>query len=705
MCYRVFLPLLCLVLSAPTVAQPVSDSLRADSSTVDGTLQRLLDERPDDKTPARLVERLTRLSSDPIDVNRASASTLSSLPTLAPALAHRIVRRRVQDGPFADLGDVASVDGLDRSRIRLLHPYLVVKPTENEAPGTPYPSPPSLGTITSNLSAEFVQRATRRIDTPRGFSNDSSQTTFRGSPFRLTTRFRVHHERRIEAAFTGDKDPGEALRWSPERNTYGFDHVAGHLAARDLGRIQTFVVGDFTAQFGQGLALWQGLTFGKGRDPVSPLVREGRGIVPFNSTQEDEYFRGVATTVSITPSLSLSGFASRRARDASLDSSATDNRSPPAVPARTISTGGLHRTDSEIAKKGTLGTTTVGGAMSYRTGSVDVGASGYYSKFDRPLRPGDRPFRQFDVAGTDSYMASLYGSSYFEDYVLFGEAARAENGTVGLLAGAALDHESGVEAILLGRRYPPNFPVLFGGSFGDSGSPQNEVGIYTGVRVQISENWWIGGYVDQYRFPWLQFGVPRPTTGWESRLVLETTPRPWLSSYVQFRVQQDPAGTDRPGPHGRLLDGVETQTRHAARWHVEYEFSDRLTLRSRIETTRFTTENAAASYGFLLYQGLTVTPIQPLDVNARVSLFDTDGFASRIFAYEHDLLYSFSVPALFGRGQRSYLHLRYRPTSSLTFEMKYGVTWHPNERTTGSGPDRRETNQTRDIRAQIRWTI
>lgn len=509
----------------------------------------------------------------------------------------------------------------------------------------------------------------------------------------------------MQLAFTLDKDPGEAFRWAPATDTYGFDHIAGHLALRNVGRIETLVLGDFTAEFGQGLALWQGLTFGKGRDPVSPLVREGRGLVPFASTSENRAFRGLAARVAVTPTVSVSGFASRRRRDATLDSSAVGPEAEGPVPARTLSTGGLHRTASELARKNTFRLSTVGGAVEYQSGPLRAGVVGYHNWFGRPLRPGNRPYRRFDVSGTQSAMVSAYATGYVGDYVIFGEAARAPGGAVGALAGAALDHRAGVEAVLLARRYPPAFGGLYGGAFSESGGPRNEFGVYTGLRLRVAEDWWVAGYVDQYHFPWLRFGVPRPSSGLDTRLLVEAEPRPWLSSYLQFRAARDPDGTDRTGPAGRRLAGVQREWRHSLRWHAEYAFSDRLTLRTRLEGTRVRVGEQSPSHGFLLYQGVGVQVSSSLELDARLALFDTDGFPSRLYAYERDLLYSFSVPALFGRGQRSYVLARYSPIPSLTLEGKYGVTWYPNRDTIGSGLGATDGPRVREVRLQLRWSF
>jgi hypothetical protein len=447
------------------------------------------------------------------------------------------------------------------------------------------------------------------------------------------------------------------------------------------------------------------MSFGKGRDPVSPLVRDGRGIVPFQSTTENRFFRGVATRVALTPNLSVAGFASRRRRDATIDSTAVNTvTSGQPLPARTLSTGGRHRTPSEIRRKGTFGKRTVGGAVEYRTPSAHLGVTGYRSWFNRPLRPPpDQPYQQFDVAGTRTGMVSAFANAYLDPYTLFGEVGRTPNGAYGGVAGAALDHDAGVQALITARHFPRTFSGLYNSALGESGDSQNEMGVYVGLRLRVAERWRIGAYVDQYRFPWLRFSVPRPSNGIDTRLVVEYDPRPWLSTYVQLRAEREDAGAERAGPEGRLLGALQAEHRQSARWHTEYDFSDALTLRSRLQLSRFSRAREAPSYGVLLSQGLRLKPTETLQFDARIAFFDTDGFESRIYAYEHDLLYSFSVPVLFDQGRRSYVLAQYEPSSSLTIEAKYGVSWYPHRETIGSGLNETEGSRSRELRFQIRW--
>ena len=61
-------------------------------------------------------------------------------------------------------------------------------------------------------------------------------------------------------------------------------------------------------------------------------------------------------------------------------------------------------------------------------------------------------------------------------------------------------------------------------------------------------------------------------------------------------------------------------------------------------------------------------------MNGRLAWFDTDGYNSRLYAYENDLLYSFSIPALYGKGIRSYLNFRQTFNESFSLWLKVAAT-------------------------------
>ena len=587
-------------------------------------------------------------------------------------------------------------------------PYLTVEP-EADVPETdvapdepsPYPSAPTFRSALETLQFEVIQRAGRRLERGRGYRDG----LYLGSPDRFYTRVRARSGRQVSLNVTLEKDPGEPFRWSPETNTYGYDYFTAHVALRDAGRIKALVVGDFVANFGQGVALWRSSAFGKGREPVRPVVREGRGIVPYGSVDENGFFRGAAATVAITPGLDVTAFASRRNLDASFLERDTLDLVPEAITqVRSLYTTGLHRRLSEIGRKDVLGESVVGGAVDVAAGPASLGVAGYHARFDRPIAPGERPYELFDFAGRRATMVSLYGSAFLGGLYLFGEAARSPGGAVGGVGGAQVGFGSRAEAVVLARHYGRDFTSLHGYAFGErSGATQNETGFYVGLKLRPARRWTVAAYFDQYRFPWLRFAVYRPTSGYEALLVVEHRPSRWLSVYVQARTETKEAGTRVTDVRGRALRAVAPETRQSLRLHGDYALGRDVRLRARVEATRFRSVDEPDRFGLLLYQDVRYLPFRRLQLDVRLAFFDADDYDARVYAFENDLLYTFAVPAFSGRGQRAYVLAKLRLRPRLDLQVKYAETRFEDVRTVGSGLDEAEGDRVREVRAQLRW--
>ena len=703
------LPRLLTLLALLTLAGPALAQVGPDTTTVEQDVENALEDLDvENGDPTQYVERLTYLAENPLDINAATAEELAQIPAVSLPLAQKIVRFREEFGPFGSIPELRSIEGMTEEVYARARPYLTIGETidPTAVPPPRYPPPPALREVLDGLQYEFIERVTRRLDLGRGFSDDTSRTTYLGSPERLYTRLRARFRRRFSLNLTLDKDPGEPFRWDPATRTYGYDYVSAHLALADFGRIKTLVVGDFDASFGQGVVLWRSFATGKSRETVRPVTRFGSGLRAYGSTEENRFFRGLAATVMLTPRLALSGFASRRSLDASVlepDTTALQPEEPVGV-ATTFSTSGLHRTASELARKDALTETLVGGDVHFSTGSARIGVVGYHTTFDRPVRPGDAPFRRFDFSGRSADMIGVYGHAPLGFATFFGEAARAPGNVFGGVGGVTAQLSSAAEAVVLFRAYPKDFTSLHGFAFGErNGATRNETGFYVGFRLRPDRRWLISGYFDQYRFPWLRFGVPRPTVGHEALLVVEHHPRRWLTVYLQARTETKEAGAKLLDAGGRLLDGVRPRTRQSLRLHGDYRFSRALRFRARIEAVRFFDAGAPDEYGVLVYQDVRWRPRPWLQLDARLALFDTDSFDARVFAYENDLLYTFAVPSFSGRGQRAYVLAKITPDENLTLQIKLAATRFEDVETVGSGLDETDGNRLRELRIQLRW--
>ena len=93
--------------------------------------------------------------------------------------------------------------------------------------------------------------------------------------------------------------------------------------------------------------------------------------------------------------------------------------------------------------------------------------------------------------------------------------------------------------------------------------------------------------------------------------------------------------------------------------------------------------------------------MKPLAGNIRLQYFETDGYNSRLYAYENDVLYSFSIPVFYGKGYRYYINVNYDLTRKLTIWARVSQYLYPQQITTGSGLDKLNKNHKTEVRLQV----
>ncbi|HLT46797.1 MAG TPA: helix-hairpin-helix domain-containing protein, partial [Rubricoccaceae bacterium] len=676
-------------LCPPAFAQPVpADTTQAAPDETE-RLETLTEEDVSGD-PTALLELLTDLRENPLDVNRATAAELALVPAFSPLLAQAIVAYRAANGPFGSLPELRRVEGVTAEVYLDARPYLRIgEALDVEAPrAARFPPVPSLSEIARGLRYTGLQRVQRRLDLARGFRGDDTTRAYAGSPERVYTRLRATYRRNVSLNVTLEKDPGERFAFDGQP---GYDYASAHAAVLDLGRVDALVVGDFVAEYGQGLVLWRASGFGKGPDAVHGPIRSGRGLRPYGSVEENRFLRGAAASVAVVPGLYASAFGSRRRLDATGD--------------------GYHRTATEIAGKDAAGETLFGGGVEYRLDGRRVGATvgvvGYRARFDDPVAPGERPYERFAFAGSEATTGSVYADVRTRSFQAFGEVARAPGGALGGVGGVAAGVGDALDVLVLGRHYARDFVTLHGYPFGErNGVGQNETGFYVGFRLRPGRTLTVSAYVDQYRFPWLRFGVPRPSAGHEAMVFVEHRPRRWLRYYVQARTETREAGTDVPGGiPGSLVGGLLNETRQTLRLHAEYEANRRLRLRARVEGSRYVEEGQDPALGVLVYQDVRWRVFSSFRLDARLTFFDTDGFDARLYQYESDLTYVFALPVLFGRGVRTYVLATVEPVEGLTLQAKYAVTVFEDVTRVSSGHNEIEGNVVRDLGVQLRFRL
>ncbi|MFM7176104.1 MAG: ComEA family DNA-binding protein [Bacteroidota bacterium] len=620
---------------------------------------------------------------NPIDLNQASADELlqSGLFTLQQVGA--IIEHRNNFGNLLSLHELQVVDGFGVSDILRIRPYVTI------GNGVYMP----VGGV-SRLLREGRQQLISRIqfvpETKAGFDNRYDSPPYEGSPAAVYIRYRFDAANRIRWGFTADKDPGEPLFKGSRKD--GFDFYSMHLYLRDFGRFKTISLGDYRLSYGQGLVFSGG---GRGipSDPCLMLTT-GMGRRPYTSAGESGFFRGAATSMSISKKITTDIFFSQVKRDANVmvDSDSINIFT-------SLQSSGLHRTWYEIADRKQVRERMFGAVLRYTSSRIRCDLISTITQYDRDFSKTFQYYNQFDFHGRSNPMIGLSAHLPFRNMNLFAEAAMDGSWNKGIVAGLVTMLGTKAGMVMMVRDYDIGFYNPHGGAFGASYRNSAERGLLFGITCKPSKPWMMSFSADRFQFKWLRYGVSAPTTG--SRFEINLYYKPDRKNEISIRLRNSIRMEDGSSEFKTVLY-PERKNESGVRLQLLSTVSKSITLRTRIEKKliEFQIQN---QNGFLFYQDVLFKPMaSSISWNFRYANFDTDGYDSRIYAYENDVLYGYSIPSLYYRGTRLYANLQYKTRGNLTVWLRYAVTWYANREYVGSGYEAIEGNRKSEVKIQFR---
>ena len=89
--------------------------------------------------------------------------------------------------------------------------------------------------------------------------------------------------------------------------------------------------------------------------------------------------------------------------------------------------------------------------------------------------------------------------------------------------------------------------------------------------------------------------------------------------------------------------------------------------------------------------------------SSRYVLFNTSIYDSRIYSYESDVLYGYSIPSYYGKGSKIYLVAKCNIIQKLDFWLRIAQTTYSSREVLKSGWDEIEGNKMTEIELQIRY--
>lgn len=632
-------------------------------------LENLTDADQSETEDDSYLLELEQFRKNPVNLNTADENELKELRILSDLQISNLLSYRNLFGKLISIYELQSVPTWDIITIKKLLPFITIS--------SPVSVSQNIGTRLRGGDHSLLVRYSQILERSVGFDKSTSGTKYLGSPQKLFFRYRYSYKNLLQYGLVGDKDAGEQFFRGAQKQ--GFDFYSFHFFARKIGVIQSLALGDFTVNMGQGLIQWQGLAYGKSAD-VTGVKRQSTILRPYNSAGEYNFHRGVGITIQKNH-VEATAFASIRKISANFVAdtvNSTDFFS-------SFLTSGYNRTASEIDDRNDLTQTAFGGNVTYRTDRWHVGVNGIYYHFSVPIQKRAEPYNLYAISGNNWGNMSVDYSYTFRNFHFFGEAAVDKNFDKAMVNGLLISADRRVDLSIVQRSISPGYQSINGNAFTENTYPTNEKGIYAGISIHPNSSLRFDAYGDLYRFPWLKYQVDAPSYGKDFLAQLTYSQGYNMEVYTRFRSESKQG--NEPG-NTSATNYLVFLPKQSWRTQVSYKINPAITLRSRVELLWFDKNSPGKENGFLTFFDFLYKPLlKPFSGNLRLQYFETDSYNSRLYAFENDVLYSFSIPVFYGKGYRYYVNVNYDISKKISIWMRWAQSIYPGQTTIGSGLD------------------
>ncbi|MBL7128579.1 MAG: helix-hairpin-helix domain-containing protein [Ignavibacteria bacterium] len=675
---NIFLLILFLLIFGQSTSYSQTDTTDVIGDTTDlndnAQEEILLENVLEDIEDSKLLDYLENLKKNPYDLNKVTQDELETIPFLNAVFAKRIIDYRKKSKYFNSKRELLKINGITDDLYDNIKVFLVVRRSKTDyvkdesgkiKPVNKKGKPSLIKDLNIRYRSRFLQDLQPRKGYLNGNYAGSRAKIYNQLNFRLS---KINYQ--LEGNFTIEKDPGE---------TSLTDFKSGFLMIKNFNFIKKGVVGDYTLDFGQGIGTWSSFGFSKGNVAVNSIKRKGKGINRYSSVDESQFFRGAATQVDFK-NFDISLFYSDNYLDATIDTTFDE--------ASGFYTTGFHRTITELVKENSIKEKLFGGRIGYTKDFLKLGVTYWNSRFSKPFIP-DEDKELYNFTGDKANMLSFDYDYIFENMNLYGEVARSQNGAVATLNSLQITFFKISDLVFSYRNYSKDFIPLHSNAFGErSGNTQNETGFYSGITLRPLKGLIINAYYDQFKFPYRSYFDPVSIQGNDLLTYVEWKLSRDLNFYLRYKNENKGDTRTVLDEFGREVKKIDNRSQLNVRTGLIYEISKTIRVRSRFEYVYVSYDLFGGNNkGLLFYSDLRFIPLTGLTIDTRIIFFDTDSYDSRIYEFENEIRGVLTNLAMFDKGTRWYLLLRYKPFPFIEISGKYAETYIDGAKSIGSGND------------------
>lgn len=614
------------------------------------------------------VEELkTELKQRKIKINFLSAAELNEIPYLLPVQVEALLLHMRQYGPLDNIYELQTIDEFELSLIAQLLPILDFS--------LPFSKNISRVVLTPEHRQEITLQNSLKAEKSRAYLlNENDENRYLGSRDKTLLRYTFQSNDKFKTGFHFEKDAGEQYK---NGSFSAFAHF------RLKNRLNELILGDFVCQFGQGLNISSGLDLSKSSS-IQNMVRVVNGFRPYRSGSEYGYWRGIGmkfqfgqhtifTAYSLTP-------ADYRMKQDSSEFSVQ------------LLESGYYRNNKELNNRSNGWIMQSMLRHQFKIHRWKIGQNVYIKQdFQKQIHSGKLLF--FNNRANFNWSADYLvhaGNSLF-----YGEVSMNNDGYLNALNGWLM---------ALGRTLDLNILHSYNGAFKLNKSDVHRLytdnytnSIYTGLVSQINRYIKLASYVEFSKNQNSTYVRDGPSSEKAVLHELKFEKRNGPLGYLRYKTGHsyiNETGT-------QTINRLELNIHNSLRVHIEYPLGRKIKCYHRFETAKHRKQFGIHSQGTLNYHEIQFQNSKKWKFNFRVTRFNIDDFNTRIYAYEHDLSYSFTVRSFQNRGTEVYALFQYHVNKMLNIKLRFASLQYENSNESGSGLDTIDGPNTHDLRAEI----
>jgi hypothetical protein len=672
----------------------IAQKLQLKNEVISSIIEKLIENQESQLDYTDLQAQLAYYFDNQINLNKCTENELQQLLFLKQSEIISIINHRKKYGDFESIYELQAIENLSDETIFYLKHFTSVNETNKQL---------KLSELSEVGKTEIIVHHENDFQQRLGYKTNElkaqNKQYYQGSPYRYVLRLKQKIGKRIDIGFTGEKDAGEQFFGGTQSN--GFDFNSAHIHFKNVWNFSNIIIGDYQANFGQGLTFGSGLSARKSAYVLN-VNRYFQNIRPYRSVNEFEFMRGAAVDYHYK-NWQLVGFLSYKNINTNFLNA--DTNSLNSFDGFTgFNYSGFNRTTNEILDKDNVKQTIFGVHIQKDFKFLQVGFTGIKTNYNVPFLPSNNLYQKYNFSGNQLLNVGIDYKLSLGNALFSGEISTSDNKGFATTHSLLLTLDSKLDLCILYRHFEPNYQSTFSNPFAENSDGKNETGFYFGLSYKPIKAVIFNSYIDFYKSNWLRYQIDAPSKGYDLLTELQYNPSKVLSMYVRYKFENKQK--NETNNSNAVYSVLAEQLRHQFRFHIKYKISLFMEAESRWEQSQFSTLNTTTANGTLIYQDLKIKFLKnKLGINTRLALFDIDSYNARIYAFEDNVPYTYSVPMFQNSGVRFYFMVNYNIVKNIKFFARFSQTQYSNVKTIGSGLEQINGNTQSDLIMQLQMSF